>query len=48
MMDFADKLQGYRKQRGMSQENLAEVIGVSCGKPYLSGNRVSRIRKWIR
>ncbi|MEK5236228.1 helix-turn-helix transcriptional regulator [Paenibacillus sp. FSL L8-0470] len=28
-MDFADKLQGYRKQRGMSQENLAEVIGVS-------------------
>lgn len=29
MMDFADKLQGYRKQRGMSQENLAEVIGVS-------------------
>lgn len=28
-MDFADKLQSYRKQRGMSQENLAEVIGVS-------------------
>lgn len=29
MMNFADKLQSYRKQRGMSQENLAEVIGVS-------------------
>lgn len=28
-MEFADKLQTYRKQRGMSQENLAEVIGVS-------------------
>ncbi|AIQ73483.1 MULTISPECIES: helix-turn-helix transcriptional regulator [Paenibacillus] len=28
-MDFANKLQSYRKQRGMSQENLAEVIGVS-------------------
>lgn len=28
-MDFADKLQSYRKQRGMSQENLAEAIGVS-------------------
>lgn len=28
-MNFADKLQSYRKQKGMSQENLAEVIGVS-------------------
>ncbi len=28
-MDFADKLQSYRKQKGMSQENLAELIGVS-------------------
>ncbi|WP_379133821.1 helix-turn-helix transcriptional regulator [Paenibacillus sp. sgz500958] len=28
-MDFADKLQTYRKQKGMSQENLADVIGVS-------------------
>lgn len=28
-MDFAGKLQSYRKQRGMSQENLAEVMGVS-------------------
>ncbi|MFD1176817.1 helix-turn-helix domain-containing protein [Paenibacillus puldeungensis] len=28
-MGFADKLQKYRKQNGMSQENLAEVIGVS-------------------
>jgi transcriptional regulator with XRE-family HTH domain len=28
-MDFAEKLQNYRKQKGMSQENLAEAIGVS-------------------
>ncbi|RCX22706.1 DNA-binding XRE family transcriptional regulator [Fontibacillus phaseoli] len=28
-MDFADKLQSYRKQKGLSQENLAEVVGVS-------------------
>lgn len=28
-MNFAEKLQSYRKQKGMSQENLAEVIGVS-------------------
>ncbi|WP_084064909.1 helix-turn-helix transcriptional regulator [Paenibacillus stellifer] len=28
-MEFAEKLQSYRKQRGMSQENLAEVVGVS-------------------
>lgn len=28
-MGFADKLQKYRKQNGMSQENLAEAIGVS-------------------
>ncbi|MFP4974430.1 helix-turn-helix domain-containing protein [Paenibacillus sp. CN-4] len=28
-MNFADKLQSYRKQRGLSQENLADLIGVS-------------------
>lgn len=28
-MDFAEKLQNYRRQKGMSQENLAEAIGVS-------------------
>ncbi|MEG6587298.1 helix-turn-helix domain-containing protein [Paenibacillus barengoltzii] len=28
-MDFADKLQNYRRQKGMSQEKLAEAIGVS-------------------
>lgn len=28
-MNFAEKLQSYRKQKGMSQEKLAEVIGVS-------------------
>ncbi|MGG6314136.1 helix-turn-helix domain-containing protein [Paenibacillus macerans] len=28
-MDFAEKLQSYRKQKGMSQENLAEAVGVS-------------------
>lgn len=29
MMEFAEKLQGYRRQMGMSQEKLAEMIGVS-------------------
>lgn len=28
-MQFADRLQNYRKQRGLSQENLAELVGVS-------------------
>ncbi|RUT47253.1 XRE family transcriptional regulator [Paenibacillus anaericanus] len=28
-MEFADKLQKFRKERGMSQENLAAIIGVS-------------------
>ncbi|WP_151736220.1 helix-turn-helix transcriptional regulator [Paenibacillus tengchongensis] len=29
MRGFAEKLQGYRREKGMSQEKLAEVIGVS-------------------
>lgn len=28
-MDFSEKMQSYRKQRGLSQEKLAEIIGVS-------------------
>lgn len=28
-MEFADKLQKFRKEKGMSQENLAAIIGVS-------------------
>lgn len=49
MMDFADKLQSYRKQKGMSQENLAEVIGVSrqAVSKWESGQSYPEVEKII-
>jgi len=49
MMDFADKLQSYRKQRGMSQENLAEAIGVSrqAVSKWESGQSYPEMEKMI-
>lgn len=48
-MDFAVKLQSYRKQRGMSQENLAESIGVSrqAVSKWESGQSYPEMEKMI-
>jgi transcriptional regulator with XRE-family HTH domain len=48
-MNFADKLQSYRKQKGMSQENLADVIGVSrqAVSKWESGQSYPEIDKMI-
>lgn len=50
-MSFQEKLQVLRRERGLSQENLAEIIGISrqaiakweCGRSYPDVNNLIKI-----
>lgn len=45
MSGFGENLQFYRKQRELTQEQLAEQLDVS-GRLFLNGNPGRPIRKW--
>jgi len=41
-MDFADKLQNYRRQKGMSQEKLAEAIGKAMSETVTAASDLAK------
>ena len=43
-MNFSESLSKYRKATGISQEKLAEMLGVS--RRYQNGRRARLSRKW--
>ena len=47
MMDFHEKLQDLRKQKGLTQQELADQLYVSA-PPFPSGNRAGAIPASIR
>jgi transcriptional regulator with XRE-family HTH domain len=44
-MDFGIKLQNLRKEKKLSQEQLAEKLNVQ-DKQYQNGNLINLIQKW--
>ena len=48
--NIAENIRAYRKQRGLTQEQLAEVLGVSVGAVYKweSGSSLPELRLTCR